>query len=128
MPIYQMPDGSHADIPEDADPVLLKKLWDSYQSPQVGRDSQSINASLEDKVMAVAKPIDTGLRKGLLFLPTLGFDTGKTIGKLLQKQLGVEPLQGEFADKAREIRDKVDRYLHPEESKDPIGKICRLVS
>ena len=109
MPIYQMPDGSHADIPEDADPVLPKKLWDSYQPPQVGRDSQSINASLEDKVMAVAKPIDTGLRKGLLFLPTLGFDTGKTIGKLLQKQLGVEPLQGEFADKAREIRDKVDR-------------------
>ena len=65
MPIYQMPDGSHADIPEDADPVLLKKLWDSYQAPQVGRDSQSINASLEDKVMAVAKPIDTGLRRGL---------------------------------------------------------------
>lgn len=124
MPIYQMPDGSHADIPEDADPVLLKKLWDSYQTPQVGRDSQSINASLEDKAMAVAKPIDTGLRKGLLFLPTLGFDTGKTIGKLLQKQLGVEPMQGEFADKARAIRDKVDRYLHPEESKDPIGKIA----
>ena len=49
MPIYQMPDGGHADIPEDADPVLLKKLWDSYQPPQVGRDSQSINASLEDK-------------------------------------------------------------------------------
>ena len=34
MPIYQMPDGSHADIPEDADPVLLKKLWDSYQPAQ----------------------------------------------------------------------------------------------
>ena len=33
-------------------------------------------------------------------------------------------MQGEFADKAREIRDKVDRYLHPEESKDPIGKIA----
>lgn len=124
MPIYQMPDGSHADIPEDADPVLLKKLWDSYQAPQVGRDSQSINASLEDKVMAVAKPIDTGLRKGLLFGPMLGWDTGKTMGKLLQQKLGIEPMQGEFADKAREIRDKVDRYLHPEESKDPIGKIA----
>ena len=124
MPTYQMPDGSHADIPEDADPVLLKKLWDSYQPPQVGRDSQSINASLEDRVMAVAKPIDTGLRKGLLFLPTLGFDTGKAIGKALQERLGVEPLQGDFADKAREIRDTVDRYLHPEESKDPIGKLA----
>ena len=70
MPIYQMPDGSHADIPEDAGPVLLKKLWDSYQPAQVARDQPSIDASIEKQVMSVAKPIDTGLRKGLLFLPT----------------------------------------------------------
>ena len=88
MPIYQMPDGSHADIPEDADPVLLKKLWDSYQTAQIARDQPSIDASIEKQVMSVAKPIDTGLRKGLLFLPTLGHDTGKTIGKLLQQKLG----------------------------------------
>lgn len=124
MPIYQMPDGSHADIPEDADPVLLKKLWDSYQPAQVARDQPSIDASIEKQVMSVAKPIDTGLRKGLLFLPTLGHDTGKAIGKLLQQKLGIEPMQGEFADKVREIRGKVDKYLHPEESKDPIAKIA----
>lgn len=119
-----MPDGSHADIPEDADPVLLKKLWDSYQPAQVARDQPNIDASIEKQVMSVVKPIDTGLRKGLLFLPTLGYDTGKTIGKLLQQKLGIEPMQGEFADKVREIRDKVDNYLHPEESKDPIAKIA----
>ena len=45
MPIYQMPDGSHADIPEDADPVLLKKLWDSYQQrklPEINQASMPV--------------------------------------------------------------------------------------
>ena len=87
MPIYQMPDGSHADIPEDADPILLKKLWDSYQPAQVARDQPSIDASIEKQFMSVAGPVDTGLRKGLLFGPTLGWDTGKTMGKVLKVQI-----------------------------------------
>jgi len=142
MPVVKLPDGNLVNIPDDATQEQLLKLRDMYapkqeastpvqleadgqEAPLVKQAArQLVSPEMSAKAMEIAKPIDTGLRKGLLFLPTLGHDTGKAIGKLLQQKLGIEPMQGEFADKVREIRGKVDKYLHPEESKDPTAKIA----
>ena len=142
MPVVKLPDGNLVNIPDDATQEQLLKLRDMYAPKQEmstpvqlegdGQEAplikqaarQLVSPEMSAKAMEIVKPIDTGLRKGLLFLPTLGHDTGKTIGKLLQQKLGIEPMQGEFADKVREIRGKVDKYLHPEESKDPTAKIA----
>jgi hypothetical protein len=137
MPIVKMPDGQLVDMPDNPSPELLQRFRDHYATmnqPKVEQPAieatQPVTNQNSDRLIAahnrafpeMVNAADTGLRKGILGLANLGWQTGKKLGENLKPYLPQVP-EGPFKDAVVKARDTVHNYLNPEDPKTNTGKV-----